>query len=692
MPKLFNSLGVKFVTLVVIILLLTLGFTSYRVIQSQKQLMTEALDEKVKMLGRFAALVSPESIISYDFSALNRTMKDLTAQKDMVYSLVLSKNFKALSSYVNHEDPFVIDALKKLKIKVVRTSDWKYIIVELRKNAELNHYIFPVRFDGEELGRIYLGISRQRVDLLINSVFFEQVVSAGSIILFLSLCIYLAFKVNTLRPIEKLMQGSVLIASGKLASEIEVTSKDELGLLTVSFNDMMSKLRMSNKIKDKISNELIQLNRTLEDRVRKRTEQLADSEERTRTILNTVGEGIITVNEAGLIVSANKAVESAFKSNKNEIIGAHSTKLLADKSWYQASLNQNYEDKREGPFKLNESKKLTEYEGLRANQQSFILETLVTQVTLKGESMRIVVLRDISYRKELESRLSEAAHKSGMADLATGVLHNIGNILNSVNVSGEEILRIIRSSKVSGLVKANALLQENIDNVAEYLGSDPKGRLLPGYYLKLGEQLQVESSAIIEETQSLSDRITMMREVIDSQQTYARAGGYTEPMDLPVLIADSVRVLQSNFEQNNVQVIKDFEQVPQCHVQKSKLSQVITNLVKNSVEAMERNDEFNRIKELKITLTRLNDDEVQLTIADNGRGISNDNLVNVFSHGFTTKKTGHGFGLHTCANSMTEMKGSIRVESEGLEQGATFVLVIPIGTQQTVKVEQTRVA
>ncbi len=692
MPKLFNSLGVKFVTLVVIILLLTLGFTSYRVIQSQKNLMTDALDEKVKMLGRFAALVSPESIISYDFSSLNRTMKELTHQKDMVYSMVLSKDYKALSSYVDHENPFVIAVLQKLKIKVVRPSDWKYIIVELRKKADLNHYMFPVKFDGEELGRIYLGISRQRVELLINKVFFEQVVSGGSIILFLSLCIYLAFKVNTLRPIEKLMQGSVLIASGKLATEIEVTSKDELGLLTISFNEMMSKLRESNKVKEKVSKELIQLNQTLEDRVRKRTAQLADLEERTRTILNTVGEGIITVNEAGLIVSANKAVETAFKVNKNEIVGAHSSKLLADRRWYQASLHQHYDDECEGPFKLNDSNHLTEYEGLRANQQSFNLETMVTQVRLKDESMRIVVLRDVSYRKELESRLSDAAHKSGMADLATGVLHNIGNILNSVNVAGEEILRIARSSKVSGLVKANALLHDNIDNVAEYLGHDPKGRLLPSYYLKLGEQLQVESNAIITETQSLSDRITMMREVIDSQQAYARAGGYTEPMDIPALIIDSIRVLQSNFEQNNVQLIKDFAQVPQCHVQKSKLSQVITNLVKNAVEAMDGNDEVNRVKELKITLQLLNDDQVQITITDNGRGISSDNLVNVFSHGFTTKKTGHGFGLHTCANSMTEMKGSIRVESEGLEQGATFVLVIPVGTQQNSNVEKTRVA
>ncbi len=678
MKSIANSLSAKFLALIISILSITLGATSYWVIKSEEQLMVGALTEKVKALGEFAALVSADSIITYDFSSLNRTMSELTHQGDVVYSMVSSASGKAVSSYANYKDPFIKLAVRELALKNINITDWWKIISYLRTQRNVTHLVFPIKFDGKKLGKVHIGVSTVRVQRQIRGLFIEHVLANLGIIIFLSICIYLAFRVNTLKPIERLVRGSELIARGNLGRPIEVTSRDELGRLTKSFNSMMDTLRESNEAKDKAAAKSIDLNTTLEERVLKRTEQLTDSEERIHTILNTVGEGIITINKDGVIVSVNKAIEISFRAAKHEIIGTHSSKLLSDKKWVEMSLKSDYIDEKQGAFKGGQADDQIEYEGLRKNGQTFLLEIVVTQVELNDEDIRIVVLRDISYRKELEQRLAEAAHKSGMADLATGVLHNIGNILNSVNIAGEEIARISRNSKVVGLIKANSMLYDNMDNISEFIRNDTKGRLLPEYFIKLGEQLQLENKAILGETGALNERIKMMREVIDTQQTYACAGGYFETVDIKDLVMDSLRVLNSSLVENNVQVDRQFDEIPPCHIQKSKLSQVVTNIIKNSIEAMVKNDECNQVKKIKIRLEKNNEENIQLTVTDNGHGISIANIDNIFNHGFTTKKSGHGFGLHTCANSMTEMKGSIRVESKGIEQGATFIIVIPV--------------
>ncbi len=678
MRKLFSSLGAKFVVLVIAILSITLGVTTSLVVKSQNKVFAESLDEKGKLLGYFASLISPEAILAYDFATLNQTMKDLTHQKDMVYSVVTSKNKSAMSSYVNYKNKFISRALRELKLKKLGLVHWAKVIKQLQANKNIIHFKFPIKSDGDVLGEINIGLSTERMRGLARRALIGQLIANVSIIIFLSICIYFVFKINALKPIQNLMSGSERIAKGELDKPIVVKSTDELGNLTVSFNDMMDNLRISIAEKDKAAAELRDLNKTLEDRVSERTEQLAESEERTRTILETVGEGIVIINAAGFIVSFNKAVKTSFNATENELMGLHASMLLADTQWHYEHQNNGYADEQHGPFHLGEVGDRLEYEGIRTDGKTFPLECVVTRVVLNNESMRIVVLRDIARRKELESQVANAAHKSGMADLATGVLHNIGNVLNSVNVAGEEIAAIARDSKVAGLIKANAMLADNLSRIGEFIANDPKGRLLPNYYIKVGEQLCTEFITITKETESLNEKIQMMRDVISTQQSYARSGYFTEELSVSAIVNDSIRVLETSFFKYNVKLIKNYSKVPKCTIQKSKLAQVLTNLIKNSIEAMDDNDEINREKKVEISIDQKDESHVRIEIRDNGLGIKETNINNIFNHGFTTKKDGHGFGLHTCANSMTEMGGSIKVESEGLGKGATFILEVPI--------------
>jgi len=171
----------------------------------------------------------------------------------------------------------------------------------------------------------------------------------------------------------------------------------------------------------------------------------------------------------------------------------------------------------------------------------------------------------------------------------------------------------------------------------------------------------------------------MMKEVISTQQAYAKSGFHSEQLNLSELVEDALKIQEASLKKWGVKLNTNYAETPLCTGQKSKLLQVITNLVKNAKEAMNDNDQFNRPKELTIETGKLNDSALYLTVKDNGCGISEEQLNKIFNHGFTTKESGHGFGLHTCANAMTEMKGALKVDSDGLQEGACFTVTIPIG-------------
>ncbi len=486
-------------------------------------------------------------------------------------------------------------------------------------------------------------------------------------------------------PIRELMEAARLVASGDLNAEVNIKSRDEIGMLGGSFNTMVNGLRAAELEKQNYLADLENLNSELEDRVTKRTEDLERSEARIRTIYDNVGEGIIVIDEKGYIDSINPAAQRIFSLGNKDVIGMHAIFLLADKNYSDLKKSDAYIDDKNGPFKTNNTKHPVELEGKRMDGSSFPMEMVVTGMKLGDENMRACIVRDITLRREAKARLEEAqssivnaAHKSGMAEMATGVLHNIGNILNSVNVSVEVISRIARNSKVTGLSKANAMLSENMNNIGDFLSNDHKGKKLPEYYLKLGKLLEDELGEIADESSSLIEKTTMMKEVISTQQSYATAGSFTEEFQIAPLIDDALKVQEASLHKWGVNIIKNYIETPDISAQKSKLLQVITNLIKNAKEATAENDEYYKEKEIKIEIGLYKNKSVYVSIYDNGCGIDKKYLSDIFNHGFTTKETGHGFGLHTSANSMTEMGGDLTANSDGNQKGSCFTVSIPI--------------
>lgn len=486
-------------------------------------------------------------------------------------------------------------------------------------------------------------------------------------------------------PIQRLMGAAEQVAGGDLNVEVMVSSRDEIGQLGNSFNAMINDLRAAALNEQKMLDELQTLNQGLETRVQERTRDFEASETKIRAILENIGEGIIVLDENGRVESINPAAEQIFLMTGKEAVGINSALLIADEYASEIADINDYQDMRDGLFNSSDNQQPKEYQGHRSDGSKFPMELVVSSMELSEKQMRVCIMRDITARKETEAiladvqnQLVDTAHKSGMADMATGVLHNIGNILNSVNLAGGEILRVASSSKISGLMKANEMLTAHSDNMADFLLNDARGQKLPGYFVKMGNVLDNEISTISTEAKGLLEKTTMMKEVISTQQAYARSGFHSEALNISELVNDALKIQDASLAKWGVKLRKHFIDLPDCTGQKSKLLQVITNLIKNAKEAMSDNDDYNKPKEITIETGMLNDNVIYLKIKDNGCGINKKQLSKIFNHGFTTKQEGHGFGLHTSANAMTEMKGALTVDSEGIQQGACFTLTLPI--------------
>ena len=121
--------------------------------------------------------------------------------------------------------------------------------------------------------------------------------------------------------------------------------------------------------------------------------------------------------------------------------------------------------------------------------------------------------------------------------------------------------------------------------------------------------------------------------------------------------------------------------MPVISMDKHKVLQILVNLIRNAKYAMDAT--ARRDKRLTVSI-RLNPENfVELSVTDNGIGISRDNLTRIFSHGFTTKRDGHGFGLHSGAIAAREMGGRLYARSDGANQGATFILELPLSAPKS---------
>jgi PAS domain S-box-containing protein len=311
---------------------------------------------------------------------------------------------------------------------------------------------------------------------------------------------------------------------------------------------------------------------------------------------------------------------------------------------------------------------------------------LTSKMPLRDKAGNVIgtvgISKDITDLKEAESKLEqlhrqllETSREAGMAEVATSVLHNVGNVLNSVNVSTGMVISQVRESKAGNIAKISAMLQEHASDLAAFLTSDPKGQKIPGYIALLSEQLASERNALTEELEHLRKSIEHIKDIVSVQQNYAKICGVTELVPLTEVVEDALRINAGALSRHGIQVVREYLVQPVLKTERHKVMQIVVNLIRNAKYAC---DDSGRT-EKQLTLRILQEDaRVKIMVIDNGIGIPAENLTRIFSHGFTTRKDGHGFGLHSGSLTARELGGSLTVQSDGPGCGATFVLELPL--------------
>jgi PAS domain S-box-containing protein len=413
---------------------------------------------------------------------------------------------------------------------------------------------------------------------------------------------------------------------------------------------------------------------------RKRAEaQLASERNLLRALLNSTTDAIYFKDRESRFLRCSAAMAPLFNvSSADQLIGKRDFDFFGEEHARLAFADEQ-EIIRTGQPIIGKTEKETWPDGR-------VTWALTSKMPLYNEYGEIIgtlgVSKNVTAFKEAEAKveqlhkeLMEASRQAGMAEVATSVLHNVGNVLNSVNVSATLLLEEAKQSKVVFLGKAVALLREHASDLASYMANDPKGQQLPGYLSMLCDHLINERQKAMSEIESVRQNIEHVKEIVAMQQNYARVSGVTESVNVTEMVEDALRMNSAALSREGVEVLREYSDGPVVTIERHKVLQILVNLISNARHACGALGRANK----RITVkTSFFDQRIDIAVIDNGVGIPQDNLTRIFNHGFTTRKDGHGFGLHSGALAAREMGGTLAAYSEGPGAGATFTLVLPL--------------
>ncbi len=288
-------------------------------------------------------------------------------------------------------------------------------------------------------------------------------------------------------------------------------------------------------------------------------------------------------------------------------------------------------------------------------------------------------LRVIERTKELKNtqvQLVELSRESGMAEIATNVIHNVGNALNSINISSEITYEKLKTLRLSVLEKVVTLLDENKENHAQFIANDVKGKMLPDVIKQFFEYLLIEKDDLLKEIENIKNDILHIQNIVYMQQSYAKNVLVEELHSAQEIMEDAIRMNRNALHRHNIRIITEFDNIKKTKIDKHKVLQILLNLISNAKYSFL--DSSQKSKTIVCSIKNIDNKFIELKIKDNGKGITKKNLNKIFNYGFTTRKDGHGFGLHNSANTARQIGGELSVISDGPNKGACFVLKLAI--------------
>ena len=429
------------------------------------------------------------------------------------------------------------------------------------------------------------------------------------------------------------------------------------------------------------SRELIRRSMELSSReLVERNGKLMAAEEKFRTIFENATQAIFQIAPDGTYVTANPALARlcgyTSPAEMMAVVTNVSTLYAEPTRW--AELVR--EITAHGRVEQRESDIVS-----RDGTRLCISETTRAVFDRRGQLMRYEgTAHDVTAMKQaeaarllLQGQLVEASRESGMAEVATSVLHNVGNVLNSLEVSWSLASKRLAGLRTASLAKVARLFEEHACDLPAFFAPGAKGTHVPAYLDGLATHLVEEQAKIQEELASLGRHLEHVKRVVSMQQSYARNTGVLEAIDVQTLVEDALKLARTATPMDGVNVVRDYRPLPHVDLDKHRVIEILVNLFTNARQAMLTSAS----PQLTIALGPVEGDgapRFSITVKDTGDGIRPENLARIFNHGFTTKPKGHGYGLHSSALAAHNMHGQLRVVSDGQGKGAAFTLELPV--------------
>ena len=284
----------------------------------------------------------------------------------------------------------------------------------------------------------------------------------------------------------------------------------------------------------------------------------------------------------------------------------------------------------------------------------------------------------------INSNIALVSHRAGKLEVVNSMLHNVGNVLNSLNISVGFLKDKLTNTPINNLPKLNDLLIQNKGNFSSFLTDDEKGKQLPAFIQQMTEDWQKNQTIISKETHNISTSIQHINEII-SRYKLKDLGEYEElgiqePYFLSEVIEGTLLIASPGLMKTDINLNLEFDSKITWVGDRVKLSEIILNLILNAKDSLI----FCNTQEKQITIqSELQEENIVIKVSDNGSGIDHEVLHKIFTYGFTTKPSGHGYGLHSSALAAQEMGGKIEVTSLGVNQGAEFILILPQNINKT---------
>jgi len=721
-----KGIGMRIALLAWLVALFTLFIFAAVTVPQQKGVFLRNLESKATTVGVSLHDSAAGAAVTEDYASVVSAAQTLLAGDPKLKFLVVAKN-EGIALIVE-KNGWRMESTADRYWRPAKRNVISGITHTPLSNQRIFYYAQPFDYSGIQWGWIHVGLSLEDYDQSVSALYRSTILLAVACIMF-SLLISLWYSRQLVRPILRLRQIVQQIASGDLSVRANITRQDELGSLAQSVNIMTDALVQRNSILESVRF-------TAEQFVRSARWEIIIPK-----VLGKIGEAVDVsrayifqnhLDDAGQLVCSqryewtNEGINGQLQnpdlqnvpydqgledwrmslSQNQSICGLVSEMsavarallepqdirsiavipVFVEEAWWGfVGFDDCIRDRYWSDAEMDSLRACAEMFGAtiaRQDTQDALLEakdTLEQRVLERTRELQAQMAAKEKALLELasaQSTLLEVSRAAGMAEVATGVLHNVGNVLNSVNVSCTLIMDQLRQSRVGNISKLADLMADHKGELAHFFTEDPRGRQIPAYLASLAPSLQEEQRALLTESTSLRDRIEHIKEIVAMQQNYGRVSGVAETVQPEQIMEDAITFNIEALSRQEIKLHRQYQQVPPMTVEKHKVLQILLNLISNARYACTEGGQDGE-RWINVRVFSPSPDRVLMQVEDNGMGIPTENLSRIFQHGFTTRKTGHGFGLHSGALAANELGGNLTAHSEGPGTGAIFTLALP---------------